>query len=80
LRKYISDSSHVVPDLPKVVLEGTLFAEPETILKVDMQHLWNKSFRRLLIKWKDYLEDEAFGEREIDFRKDYSSFVIKDND
>jgi hypothetical protein len=25
------------------------------------QPLWNRSFRRFLMKWKDYLQDEALG-------------------
>jgi len=29
---------------------------------------------------EDYLEDEASWEREIDFHKDYPSFLIEDND
>jgi len=34
----------------------------------------------LLIKWKDYPKGEASWKREIDFQKDYPSFVIEDND
>jgi hypothetical protein len=49
----------VLPDLPQVVLEGEMLAEPERILQVDLQHLRNRSFRRFLIKWKIFPEDEA---------------------
>lgn len=80
LRKYVSDPSHVLPDLPKTAPEGELLAQPEKILKVENQHLRNKTFRRFYVKWKDYPEEEASWEREVDFRRDYPDFVIEDND
>jgi hypothetical protein len=80
LRKYVSDPNHVLPGLPKAAPEGELLAEPERILKVDTQHLRNRSFQRFLVKWKDYPDDEASWEREVDFRRDYPNFVIEDND
>ena len=80
LRKYVSDPNHVLPELLKAAPEGELLAEPERILKVDTQHLRNRSFSRFLVKWKDYLDDEASWEREVDFGRDYPNFVIEDND
>lgn len=80
LRKYVSDPNHVLPELPKVAPEGNLLGEPEKILQVDTQHLRNRSFRRFLVKWKDYPEDEASWEREVDFKRDFPTFVIEDND
>ena len=59
LRRYVSDPVHMLSDLPRVVPEGEMLAEPERILQVDLQHLMNRSFKRFLIKWKDYPEDEA---------------------
>ena len=80
LRKYVSNTNHILPDLPKVDPEAELLAEPKKILKMDNQHLRNKTFRRFLVKCKDYPEEEASWEREVDFRQDYSNFVIEDND
>ena len=80
LRKYVSDPNHILPDLPKAAPEGELLAEPEKILKIENQNLRNKTFRRFYVKWKDYPEEEASWEREVDFRKDYPNFVIEDND
>ena len=80
LRKCISDPNHILPDLPKAAPEGELLAEPEKILKVENQHLRNKTFRRFYVKWKDYPKEEASLKRKIDFRKDYPNFVISDND
>jgi hypothetical protein len=65
--------------LPNAAIEGELLAEPERILKVDTQHLRNRSFQRFLVKWKDYPEEEASWEREVDFRANYPNFVIEDN-
>ena len=59
----------MLPELPKVAPEGNLLGEPEKILQVDTQHLRNRSFRRFLVKWKDYPEDEASWEREVDFKR-----------
>jgi len=79
--KYVFDPSHVLNiELPKVASKRILLMEAKMILKVDMQHLQKKSFQGLLIKWKDYPEDEAFWKREIDFWKDYPTFVTKGND
>jgi hypothetical protein len=80
LRRYVSDPAHVLPDLPQVAPEGEMLAEPERILQVDLQHLRNRSFRRFLIKWKDYPEDEASWELENEFKETYPNFVIADND
>ena len=80
LRKYVSDPNHFLPDLPKVAPEWELLAEPDKILKIENQYLSNKIFRRFYVKWKDYPEEEASWEREVDFRKDYPNFVIEDND
>jgi hypothetical protein len=80
LRKYVSDPTHVLSDLPNVAIEGELLAEPERILKVDTQYLRNRSFRRFLVKWKDYREEQPSWEREVDFRANYPNFVIVDND
>jgi len=60
LRKYVYDPNHILPDLPKDALEGELFAKPEKILKIENQHLRNKTFCRFYVKWKDYLEEKAF--------------------
>ena len=68
------------PELPQVVPEEEMLVEPERILQVDLQHLRNRSFRRFLIKWKDYPEDEASWELEDEFRETYPYFVIEDND
>jgi hypothetical protein len=35
LRKYVSDPTHVLSELPNATIEGELLAEPERILKVD---------------------------------------------
>ena len=70
----------MLPDLPQVIPEGERLAEPERILQVDLQHLMNKSFRRFLIKWKDYPEDEVSWELENEFRDTYPIFVIANND
>jgi hypothetical protein len=43
LRKYVSDSNHVLSKHPKVDLGRELLEELENILQVDTQHLWNKS-------------------------------------
>ena len=67
-------------DLPKATLEGELFAKLEKILKMENQHLRNKTFRRFYVKWKDYHEQEASWERQIGFRRDYPNFVIEDDD
>jgi hypothetical protein len=80
LRKYVSNPTHVLSDLPNAAIEGELLAEPERILKVDTQYLRNRSFQRFLIKWKYYLEEDASWEREVDFRANYPNFVIADND
>ena len=50
LRKYISDPNHILPNLPKAAPEGELLAEPEKILKVENQHLRNKTFQRFYVK------------------------------
>ncbi len=50
LRKYVSDASYVLSELPKAAREGELIAKPERISKVDIQHLRNRSFQRLLVK------------------------------
>ena len=55
-------------------------AEPERILHVDLQHLRIRSFKRFLIKWKDYHKDEASWELKYEFKKTYSNFVIANND
>lgn len=62
LRKYVLDPNHVLLELLKVARKGTLLREPEKILQVDAQRLHNRPFERNLIKWKIYLEGEAFGE------------------
>jgi hypothetical protein len=80
LKKYVSDPTHVLSDLPNAAIEGELLAEPERILKEDIQYLRNRSFQRFLVKWKDYPEEEATWEREVDFRANYPNFVIADND
>ena len=80
LRKYVSDPNYVLSDLPQVVHNGEMLTEPERILQVDLQYLKNRSFRRFLIKWKDYPEGEASWELENEFRKTYPNFVIADND
>jgi hypothetical protein len=80
LRRYIFDPAHVLLNLPQVAHEGEMLAEPERILQVDLQHLRNRSFRRFLIKWNDYPEDEASWKLENEFRVTYPNFVIVDND
>ena len=50
LRKYVSDPNHVLPNLSKVVFNRELLAKVEEILKINIQHLRNRSFGRLLIK------------------------------
>jgi len=50
------------------------------ILKRDNQHLRNKTFYRFYVKLKDYLEEKVSWEREVDFKRDYSNFVIEDYD
>ena len=80
LRKYVSDSNHVLLDLPQVVHKGEILAELERVLQIDLQHLRNRSFRRFLIKWKDNPKDEASWELENEFRETYPNFVIADND
>ena len=80
LKKYVSDPNHILPDFPKAAPKEELIAEPEKILKIKNQYLRNKTFRRFYVKWKDYLEEKASKEREVDFRKDYPNFVIEDND
>jgi hypothetical protein len=32
------------------------------------------------MKWKDYLKDEADWEQEVDYTRDFPTFVIKGND
>jgi hypothetical protein len=80
LRNYVSDPAHVLSDLPNAAIEGELLVEPERTLKVDTQHLRNRSFRRFLVKWKDYPIEEASWERKVDFRTNYPNSVIADND
>jgi hypothetical protein len=80
LRRYVSDPTHVLSELPNAAIEGKLLAEPERILKVDTQYLRNRSFQRFLVKWKDYPKKEASWEREVDFRINYPNFIIADND
>ena len=80
MRKHVYDPNHILHDLPKVALEGELLAEPEKVLKIENQHLRNKTFRRFYTKWKYYPEDEAFWDRNVDFLRNYPNFVIEDND
>ena len=54
--------------------------ELEKILKMDIQHLCNKAFCRFYVKWKDYSKEEASWKKEMDSKRNYSKFVIKDND
>ena len=35
LRKYVSDTNHILPDLPKAASEGEFLAKPEKILTMD---------------------------------------------
>lgn len=42
-------------------------------MQVDTQHPQNRYFKRFLLKWKNYLE-------EVDFIRDFPTFVIEDND
>ena len=56
LRNYVSDPNHILSNLPKVAPKEELLAEPEKILKIENQHLRNKTFRRFYVKWKDYPE------------------------
>jgi hypothetical protein len=50
LRRYVSDLTHVLSELPNAAIEGELLANPERILKVDTQHMRNRSFQRFLVK------------------------------
>ena len=50
LRKYVSDPNHVLPYLLQVVFEGEILAKPKRILHVDLQHLRNRLFKRILNK------------------------------
>ena len=69
LRRYMSDSNHVLPYLPQVAPEGEMLVERERILKVDLQHLMNRSFMRFFIEWKKYHEDEASWDIENEFKE-----------
>ena len=57
-----------------------MLIKPKKKLNVNLQHLKNRSFMRFLIKWNDYLEDEASWELENEFRETCPNFVIEDND
>jgi hypothetical protein len=50
LRKYVSNPTHVFSELLNAAIEGKLLAAHERILKVDNQHLRNRSFQRFLVK------------------------------
>jgi hypothetical protein len=76
----VYDPNHILLDLPKAAPEEKLFAKLEKILKIENQNLRNKIFHRFYVKWKYYPKDEASCKREVDSRKDYSNFVIEDND
>jgi hypothetical protein len=41
----VSDPTYVLSDLPNAAIDGELLAELERILKVDTQHLRNRSFQ-----------------------------------
>ena len=75
----MSNPNHIVLDIPKAALEGELLVEPEKILKIENQHLRNKTLCRFYVKWKKYFKEEAFWKREVDFRRDYPNFAIEDN-
>ena len=79
LKRYVSDPNHVLPNFPRVVLEGEMLAKPERILQVDLLHLRNRSFRIFPLNWKAYPEDEALWELENEFKKTYPNFVIAHN-
>ena len=80
LRRYVSESNDVHPYLPQVVSKGKMLAKHERTLEVDLQRLKNRSFRKFLVKWKDYPEDEASWELENKFKETYLNFVMDDND
>ena len=76
----MSNSNHIPPNLPQVVYEGDTLVEHERILQVDLQHLKNRSFKRFLIMYKDYYDDEASRELENKCTKTYPNFAIDNND
>ena len=50
LRKYVSNPTHVFSELLNAAIENKLLAAHERILKVDIQHLKNRSFQIFLVK------------------------------
>ena len=79
LRRYLSNPDRILSNLPQVAPEGGMLVEPKIILKVDLQHLTNRLFMRILIKWKDYPMDEASWELENDNKEICLNFFIEGN-
>ena len=60
LRSYVYDVNHILLDLLKAALKEDFLAESEKFLKIEHQHLRNKTFHRVYVKLIDYPEEEKF--------------------